>query len=167
MVSAKTSAIEASATPDECREMAKGPAPAPEAARSQAQAPGGAVKRSPLRRKKPMRRAPPRRRTRPSPERDDGYMERVRRLPCRVWVNRTSILSLEWCEWRMEAHHAGRKPGLAVKASDYTCIPLCRRHHAQLEERRGVFLGWTKVMVRQWSDAQIAAVQALLGYQPK
>lgn len=106
-----------------------------------------------------MRRAPPRRATRPSPERDDGYMERVRELPCRA------RLLPDYCESTMEAHHAGRKPGLALKASDYTCIPLCRRHHAQLEERRGVFLGWTKVMVRQWSDAQIAAVQALLGYR--
>lgn len=113
-----------------------------------------------------MRRAPPRRVSRPSPERDDAYREEVRGLSCRAWFNMGGVLSMDWCELGVEAHHAGPKPGVALKASDYTCIPLCRRHHAQLEERRGVFLGWTKAMVRQWSDAQIAAVQALLGYEP-
>lgn len=104
--------------------------------------------------------------------RDDGYMGRVRGLPCRVLVHVGSV----WipapenfvCEGPVEAHYAGRKPGVALKASDYTCIPLCRKHRRAWTDRLGAFAspGWTNAERRRWSDAQVAEVQAILGYKP-
>lgn len=117
----------------------------------------------PITRKKPMRKAPPRRRTRPSPERDDVYMEKVRQLRCRVEVQ----MAADQCRGPIEAHHAGPNPGVALKASDRTCVPMCSWHHQQFTDHFGVFRGWTRTERRSWSDAQIAAVQALIDHVAK
>lgn len=63
----------------------------------------------------------------------------------------------------VQAHHAGRKPGTALKADDSTCIPLCDAHHRQWHDANGVFKGWTKAERRMWADAAIADVQGILG----
>lgn len=64
------------------------------------------------------------------------------------------------CSGRIDPHHAGGDRGLGQKASDDTCIPLCRAHHQDIEDVTGVFKGWTKLQLRGWQDAQIAATQA-------
>jgi hypothetical protein len=60
----------------------------------------------------------------------------------------------------VEAHHAGVKPGVGLKADDRTSIPLCHKHHRELEDKSGKFRGRTKSMMREWEDARIAETQA-------
>lgn len=49
-------------------------------------------------------------------DRDSGYLNYVRTLPCVV------------CGGRAEPHHV-EGGGVALKGSDYLTIPLCRKHH--------------------------------------
>jgi len=52
-----------------------------------------------------------------------AYLAAVRRLPCIVCR----------CDNRdIEAHHAGKNPGVGLKAPDITAVPLCRRHHRMI-----------------------------------
>jgi len=64
------------------------------------------------------------------------------------------------CGGRIEAHHAGRKPGVGMKCPDDEAIALCTVHHDQLTRHVGVFAGWSRFERRQWSDAWIATMQA-------
>ncbi len=63
------------------------------------------------------------------------------------------------CSGRIEANHAGEKPGMGLKASDSTCIPMCSGHHRDWTEHRGLFRGWTREERRQWADEVIARCQ--------
>ena len=126
------------------------------------------MKRSPLRRRTPMKRTrgkpggqPKRDKRKPSVPRDASYMGRVARLHCRVFWRLP--IDTTPCGGRMHAHHAGVRPGTGIKASDYSCIPLCEWHHTEWHAVSGAFKGWTRAQRRDWSDEQIAAVQALLG----
>lgn len=66
------------------------------------------------------------------------------------------------CAGPIDPHHAGRRPGTGMKAADRTAIPLCRRHHGQVETLAGLpFRLWTKAFRRAWADEQIAHTQAL------
>lgn len=56
------------------------------------------------------------------------------------------------CAGRVEAHHAGRRPGIAMKALDATAIPLCQRHHRDYHEFTGPFLQSTSVGRQLWAD---------------
>ncbi|HUD74300.1 MAG TPA: hypothetical protein VMQ76_04440 [Terracidiphilus sp.] len=59
------------------------------------------------------------------PERDEAYRRWIRSFPCTVCATRRGI----------EAAHTGAH-GIGQKASDTSCIPLCRAHHAEMH--RGV-----------------------------
>lgn len=63
---------------------------------------------------------------------------------------------------RIEAHHAGRRPGLGRRAHDETCIPLCTQHHRQWHDGSGPFRGWTREQRATWSDARIAETRTLV-----
>lgn len=117
------------------------------------------MKRSPLKR----RRAKPRRSKR---MRDVEHLLLVKQLPCcRPVVCRGGELRKqqtdEWerCEGPIEADHAGRRP-LGRKCSDDETIPLCRRHHRDRTDLRGVFAGFDAWCMRQWLDRQIALTRA-------
>ena len=51
--------------------------------------------------------------------RSEEYLAYVRSHPCIV------------CRKPAEAHHAFGRQGVGSKASDFTCIPLCHRHHSE------------------------------------
>ena len=51
--------------------------------------------------------------------RSEEYRRFVRRYGCAV------------CERPADAHHAFGEKGTGSKASDFTCVPLCREHHAK------------------------------------
>jgi hypothetical protein len=87
---------------------------------------------------------------------DPEYLERVRALPCPLAWTRT-------CWGRIEAHHAGKHPGVGMKAHDWTAIPLCTAHHRAWHRHEGPFDGWDKDKRRSWSDEQIAKAQRTLG----
>ena len=86
--------------------------------------------------------------------RNPAYVTWVRSLFC-------VLSSLRECWGRTEPHHAGKKPGVGLKAADDTCIPLCVRHHRELEDKSGFFKGWAKDEMRTWEDAMIAETQAV------
>lgn len=53
------------------------------------------------------------------------------------------------CQGPIEAHHPTGS-GLALKAPDRDAIPLCRKHHRELHDGRGTFLGWDKARLKAW-----------------
>jgi hypothetical protein len=82
------------------------------------------------------------------------YMELVRAQSCAATRIKTPT---RWtpCRGRIEAHHAGPRPGVAMKADDTTTIPLCTQHHREWHGATGPFKHWTKDQRRAWSDAMI------------
>jgi len=55
------------------------------------------------------------------PGRSEEYLEYIRGLPCCV------------CGEPTEPHHL-LTGGVALKGSDFGCVPLCRYHHGRLHE---------------------------------
>ena len=107
--------------------------------------------RKPLRRKTWMRPKPPRRLR--TPRSNPAYLEFVRGLPCCVRSVR--------CAGPIHAHHAGRKPGIAMKADDDTAIPLCAVHHRDWHDNQGPFFTLSKLERFAWSLVRIGEVRAL------
>jgi hypothetical protein len=95
------------------------------------------------------------------PRRLDGPGSDPARLD---WVRAQPCVLLRWrlwpCEGRTEAHHAGRKPGVALKAGDETTVPLCRRHHRQVTDHTGPFAKQTREAMRVLQDEWIAETTA-------
>jgi hypothetical protein len=69
-------------------------------------------RRTPLRAMSSMRRGPPR---------NEAYKDWIRSLPCVACG----------VEGRSEAAHTGGDGGMSMKASDYSCVPLCADCHRQ------------------------------------
>src|SRR5471030_108361 len=69
--------------------------------------------------RKPLRQA--KSATRNGPPRDEAYKAWIRTLPC-LGCGR---------EGQSEAAHTGTDGGLSMKASDYSCVPLCPGCHTQ------------------------------------
>jgi len=69
--------------------------------------------------RKPQRRATSP--TRRGPPRDPAYLAWIRELPCIACGT----------EGRSEAAHTGSDGGMSMKASDYSCVPLCADCHTQ------------------------------------
>src|SRR5664279_2587355 len=103
--------------------------------------------------RKPPRRAPsPARR---GPPRDEDYKAWIREMPCiACGIND-----------RSEAAHTGTDGGMSMKASDYSCVPLCSDCHTQapgayhrvgkraFEQRHGLsFAGVVERMQREWRE---------------
>lgn len=63
------------------------------------------------------------------------------------------------CGGRIEANHAGEKPGMGLKAPDFTCIPMCSKHHRAWTEHRDLFAAWTREERRAWADDAIRQTQ--------
>jgi hypothetical protein len=87
------------------------------------------------------------------------YMDRVRELSCSAY--RVKVPT-KWtrCSGGIQAHHAGRRPGVGLKAADTTTIPFCALHHTEWHGATGVFKFWTKDMRFKWSDEQIEYTQS-------
>ena len=101
--------------------------------------------------RKPMRKAA--RPARKGPPRDEAYKAWIRTLPC-LGCGREGV---------SEAAHTGTDGGLSMKASDYSCVPLCADCHTQapgayhqvgkraFERRHGVcFARIVAGLNRQW-----------------
>jgi hypothetical protein len=100
-----------------------------------------------------------RRATRPKPGADPAYRARVRLLPC-------AAAHMSGCIGAVDPHHAGERPGVAMKAHDRTCIPLCRGHHDRLHAAQHPFKEWSKERRREWQDDQIRRTQETLDAPP-
>ena len=88
-----------------------------------------------------------------------AYMDRVRELPCAAY--RVKVPT-RWtpCKGAIQAHHAGPRPGLSMKAADTTTIPLCMQHHTEWHSSAGVFHWWSRETRPSWSDEQIEWTQS-------
>lgn len=115
------------------------------------------VRRTPLpRQTRPIKRSPikyrpPRRLG--TTQSDPHYLAFVRTLPC--------CAGPTLCGGRVDPHHAGRRPGIGMKAPDRTAIPLCVAHHRDWHGGGGSFLFWSKERRREWSDGKIAQTHVL------
>src|SRR6185369_14296789 len=86
---------------------------------------------------RPNRGRPQRKRAsvlRTGPARDPKYRAFVRTWTCVVCRITAEMGSLFHC--RVEAAHTGPH-GISQKASDHTCVPLCRKHHTELDHQIG------------------------------
>lgn len=90
---------------------------------------------------------------------DREYLVRVRTLRCCAWP-------AGGCVGPIQAHHAGRRPGVAMKAHDHTAIPLCLAHHGQWHAASGPFKNWRRADRERWSDEMIAATLRTLRMKP-
>lgn len=129
--------------------------------------------RKPLRRRKPMVKRRPRRLSKAGS--DPAYLAWVRTQRCcvfRICVlpgmgTYLNVLPSKVCEGEVHAHHAGRRPGIGMKADDSTAIPLCRRHHRQWHDASGVFEGLSKLERFAWSVNAIAVAQTIYAARPR
>ena len=113
--------------------------------------------RTPLRRSTPLRQVAPERRARKS--RDTIYMLWVKTICCCAPPHR--------CRGTVQAHHAGKRPGMRMKAPDDTCIPLCPQAHRDLHSHAGPFREMTGEELRQWQDQRIEETRAAWEKVPK
>jgi hypothetical protein len=103
-------------------------------------------------RKPPRRASTP---TRKGPPRNEVYKAWIRTLPCCACG----------VEGRSEAAHTGSDGGMSIKASDYSCVPLCPDCHTQapgayhrvgkraFERRHGLsFAGVVDRLQREWYE---------------
>jgi hypothetical protein len=93
------------------------------------------------------------------PPRDEDYKAWIRTLPCIACG----------IEGRSEAAHTGSDGGMSMKASDYSCVPLCSDCHTQapgayhrvgkraFEHRHGLsFARMVERLNREWQDLRAA-----------
>lgn len=66
------------------------------------------------------------------------------------------------CSGRIDPHHAGRRPGMGLRAPDDTAIPCCRWHHRALERLFGPFHGWERAELEVWREERIAETRAVV-----
>ena len=115
---------------------------------------------APIQRRSRLRRRTPMRQGRGPAGDNPAYLQAVRELGyyCAARYFRTDID----CAGRLDPHHAGRRPGIGMKAPDDTAIPICRWHHRALECLYGPFHHWTGLQVRTWEDLRIDETRAVV-----
>jgi hypothetical protein len=117
------------------------------------------LRRSRIKRKRPRGQPPERK--------DEAFKAFVRLLPCcapiTTIVRDGDVLRFHdgRCGHRPCDPHHKHGDGKGIKTHDRTCIPLCRYHHRDAEDRRGAFCDFTKQQMRDWHDKESERVQAL------
>lgn len=107
----------------------------------------------PTRRPGPQRKGPPR---------DEDYKAFIRQLPCCACHRPAPS----------EAAHTGNQGGMSMKASDYSCVPLCAECHTRgplayhrigkraFERLHGVrFASVARECVREWKNNSSSATK--------
>lgn len=114
---------------------------------------GGALTKSPLKRKKPMRRKPPRRLERDAPE--AGYTHWLHYQVCRA----AGVVPHD-CSHRTQAAHLRDHTGLSRKEPAERQTTLCDVVHQEFDQRRGYFAGWSNEARLEWFLARVAESRA-------
>jgi hypothetical protein len=121
------------------------------------------VKRTAFKRRTPLARAPFKRRAKPMRQRARKPRrivtpENRRRM---AWVRTERCCAPPHiCEGIVQAHHAGKNPGMRLKSPDDTVIPLCMKAHQDIDNHAGAFRGMSGEELREWQDQKIAIYQA-------
>lgn len=94
----------------------------------------------------------------------EQWMALVRGLPCAVTVITEGLNRdhMSRCVGPMQAHHAGPKPGMGLKCSDFETAPMCLGHHRELDMLAGPFKGLVKSELRRWEDNVIEETRMVL-----
>jgi hypothetical protein len=113
------------------------------------------AQRTTLRRSGPprKRKLTPRRTDQP---RDREYLDRVKALPC-------AARHMGECFGPVDPDHMGRKH-MGLKASDYSAVPMCRKHHGEREDFSGAFQGYAREQMEAWKAWAIELTQLALGW---
>lgn len=101
-------------------------------------------------------------------DRAAAFMGWVRTQPCTVAAigvagvdQFISIFALGGCDGPVQADHAGERiAGMSTKSLDRDCIAMCKRHHDDRTESKGMFLLMTKPQRREWRVAAIEYTHA-------
>src|ERR1039458_5850827 len=122
-------------------------------------------------------RKPRRTESRRGPSRDSAYRAWIRTLSCSCCGSR----------WQIEAAHTGSEGGMSQKASDFSCVPLCRDCHTAGREAyhrigklaferkwgidffdlvRALNIAWTVKKSHAHEDAQAEERYEALGTEP-
>ena len=97
------------------------------------------------------KRAKPRRVSVP---RDRAYLDRIKQLAyCSI---ARTVINAGPCWGPIDPMHVGPRNGMSSKGSDYLVAPGCRKHHDDLDQRRGCFEGWSQERRLRWG-AEVAA----------
>jgi hypothetical protein len=122
------------------------------------------LERKPQRQNERQKEIQKQRKVRNGPPRDPAYRAWIRTLPCTICG----------ATWRVEAAHTGFDGGMSQKASDYSCVPLCKNCHTsgtnayhrlgklKFERHHGiVFADLVRALNKAWAknegaDAQFA-----------
>jgi hypothetical protein len=75
----------------------------------------------------------------PKRERDEGYLNWIRRLPC--LLSRQQFEGRAICNGKIDPHHVIPDGGGKVgsKVDDKRAVPLCRDHHGMAQKGRDLF----------------------------
>lgn len=102
-------------------------------------------------------------------ERDTERMLWTKRQPCMVrelppflfvgTPEQAAQYKATPCSGRVEADHMGER-GMGQKADDSTVVPMCKHHHAERHNHKGVFFTLTKPELRAWRAQAIERAQA-------
>ena len=80
---------------------------------------------------------------------DDVYVSYIKDIPCLV------------CSRSSDPHHLKARGWREVKRNDYTCVPLCRIHHTEIET-----IGMSKFeegyAISMWQEASRLAIEYLV-----
>jgi hypothetical protein len=86
--------------------------------------------------------------------RDKAYLAFIRQQPC--------CIPNHDCQGPIDAHHAQKRSGMGLKASDHDTLPMSRQ--GPIYERHalaGYFQGWAKDRVKAWESEMIAKYRDL------
>lgn len=122
------------------------------------------ARRTELKRGKSLRRKTWMRQRRATPRRSERVYDAerrrwARRQPCAVRIDPPDPNRLTTCSGRVEADHMGDRAA-GRKASDDTCVGLCRQHHRERTDHSGAFFELDKEQLRAWRERAIARTQA-------
>ncbi len=93
--------------------------------------PGAQFARTALKRGKPPARKTRMKRRRPRTVVDVARRDWCRAQPCIVSIGYGQ------CAGPIDPHHAGKNPGVGMKAPEDTTVPCCRRHHEAITGQVG------------------------------
>lgn len=122
------------------------------------------MRRTPLRRSRMSRKPKPN--SYNTRERAFEFMGWVKQQPCMVQVFidlgtfgfGSHVIAASRCEGVVEADHAGSR-GIGRKASDYTTIPLCTKHHFERTNFAGAFAFFKQEHMRAFLASAIQYTQ--------
>lgn len=96
---------------------------------------------------------------RTSKVRDRSYKDEVKLLRC------CAPGAPSGCRGPIDPSHTDHDHGRGQKGDDTSCVPHCRKHHDDWENRpgAGVFKGWTKAQWRAYAAEMVGRTQAAIG----